>query len=1487
MSNQSLGFGLWRFGLACLHRWRRLTGSVARWAWAIAVGLSPIAALSQQLEGDPWGTDLTPPDVIAPGAWEGVSEAIRERLAGTDTAPEGQVVLLVSAEAQHLLKSAADAVQRGDWKVAIDAFQRIGEQYGGELLSAEGDLYESGRRCVRRLLAELPPEGLATFRLLNDAEASALYARARRDHNLDALRSVVDRYFLTTIGDDAADLLAAWLIDVGQPAEALALLDDLERFYRDRDVPAGMVAARRAIALAMLGDLSAAEELEQQADGSLQPSIVPGDWHQGVGELAHAVWGFEAAARASATGGWPALLGGGRCLGRMPAIEPRLMDISEWRVWIDSEEPAEDAFGIPLSYPIVGGGRLIVKTGTQLLGFDPETMQRVWQTAPSAASFDPVASMWGRQPLIIPTPDGGYRLQGVVRSDDVSWVASVVGDVVCYIDLWGRSVVTEADPVAADTPQGAAAATGVSLARANRLVACDAASGAVRWSRGRSSRPDDPLAQVTFRSLPVPAGDDIVALYERGAELLLGRLDRATGALLAERPLCGVPGLAWGPGDCLMISAADGLILVPTDRGCLLAVNAHDLSLRWVLRYAGKRGRSGPDWWETDGSRAQRGWALSPPIIAGATVLLAAADTDELIAVDRRSGRLQWRLSRQDFRYVAAADRLSCWLVGRRAAAVDLATGQLRWSLPVGSVTGRAALSGDRLYLPTSRAVLVLSAQTGELLETLPLPAHQSPLGNLLCYGGALFSVDGLQVRKYPDLDAAYTKTRTSFAAAGASDSLAIRLAWLEVLRGDPEAALTVLEAVPASETADIRRRMHLDQLRVRCLLELADAAGDDLERSETYLRRAAELAVSPTERTRTCLALARLAARQGNAVDAFMKYLIVSEAAADGHGDDDRDTAALVPVPGGGQRHVCDIVRQEMIALQPRLTDQERASLRSSLTARVQAATDRRDYATMALYAELELPFGLGREAGIRLGRWEVEEERYEVAAGWFVNAIDGDGGSPQAPQAVSELAELYLRPEVHSPASAAELAERLVAAHSAQAMRAGWLASLSPQEVQQRRKARERARFQVPNERVRSVAHVSPRLVSLAGSAPEIMEDRLLLATAEDRLICEAMVDGEPLWEANLRLDRGSGWPDGWDTVVEFDSRGVPIPPALPPIPAVCDGLVLIVRGPDGLHGIGAGTGRAIWFRSMRGGPPAGTGLEDQRLAYEHGLLAFRPTAGVLEVIRAGTGRTVWRREIRPSDAGSLLMVDGRLLALSEDRSRVQVFDAADGTRRPELSFAQPPEPLDVVVFGGVVCGPDDDAVVGYDLETNDRLWRHRPGRAAIRLFDASADVLGVGARKGQVEFLDARSGRVLLRVPPESAVQEFHDAAISGDVVCIAGESDRGDLMLAGIDLRTGQHLWGPKVIAGAVELFPGWLRGSATLIAVLSDGKRDLRLEMLDKRTGDRVGEDWRFPAAGRRGAGPSLQWFPGYLVVGNGQRWWVFSAAPPRGGDEHL
>src|SRR3954465_8017013 len=97
--------------------------------------------------------------------------------------------------------------RRGSWERALKALYTIPEEQTLRFIDGEGGFIIPVARKRRSVLTALPPEGQAAYRLFYDAEAKKLFEGAEGASELKDLERVYSAYFVSSVGDNAADRL--------------------------------------------------------------------------------------------------------------------------------------------------------------------------------------------------------------------------------------------------------------------------------------------------------------------------------------------------------------------------------------------------------------------------------------------------------------------------------------------------------------------------------------------------------------------------------------------------------------------------------------------------------------------------------------------------------------------------------------------------------------------------------------------------------------------------------------------------------------------------------------------------------------------------------------------------------------------------------------------------------------------------------------------------------------------------------------------------------------------------------------------------------------------------------------------------------------------------------------------------------------------------------------------------------------------------------
>ncbi len=1402
------------------------------------------------------------------------------------------VLIEPSAPIANLFHRAEDGIQRGDWKFAIDSLQRIIEDPGESLIARDVDpgptfndhtmegseaserpsfaLYETARRVAIRRLAALPPEGRHAYRLLFDGKAKRLFEIGKTQGDSGALRTVVTRYLLTAYGDDATDLLASRALDAGRPGEAVALLTDLRELVSEHDTPQLLITTKLAVAFAMLGrqDLSASTLEAGRSRVDENAKIEMDQWTASVTSLATSRRG--APAGRDDVPSWPRFGGSLDRTANMPVVDPTLIDDVPWRFalpgtggdsWrlVFGDDPAGPLW-LPAAQAVTDRERVFLRTETGCVALHTEDLSLAWET------HEP-----DREPRVVRDSfNTGPTVRGAVQqpaiSDPFRFEDYVVGGIaqeqglVLTVSRQGHAEYVRNDRfshdgrIAPPPPPGAMDPTPTPNRRSppvgSRIVAYDALTGEIRWQRGRTGHPADPLAQAQFRSVPLSAEGALWVPYYARRDFRVALLDAEDGRLIHSLLLCSITGPEPDRWTSLSPTYADGVVYVPSGQGVLFAIDAMDLTVRWAAQYAflpGHRYHHRPP--------GSHGWLPTPPMVSGGFVLLTSAEHPELLALSSVSGEPQWSRPIGDSSYVIAADHESVWLGGRSVVRLALSDGTEVWNTPIPATpTGRAVLSGktetglSRILVPVLDGLVSLDATTGEGLAYDPAPASEEPLGNLLCLDTAMFVVNASGIRKYPDLERSYGRAIARYNADPTTPVATTRLAWLELLTDRPKRAFDLLQTVADTALAD--RPQLADQiahLTVESLLALSkktlenqSSAEPDESHAETIalLEEARRASRKRSDRLRCELAISdQLSAmgRHDDAYDRLWKLGVSSDAA---------QPVKLGEQVEGAVRY--DIARR-LQRLTAKLTQEQNSRMRAARDNDVAAASSQLGDASAAqqgrtrllAMSQLASTTTIGQRALSTLGKHYDAKGRHELAEQYLRGAVRSEADESLTLEALAELCRLYKTGisvgaesngllieclnSLETRFGSAPLPESLIADMK---MRTPLSVSVDRWVERQRRRIKTATQQAFQTSYTGAAAHLVTRpawsmplttvnrekLVRFVNGQPLALAERVLVYRPDNVVTCFNAHDGDVVWEAALRL------PESFSSLGSINA----VRRNQSPRPyAVADGQIGVFNTDDALFAVGLATGRRLWMRPFeRAGetrPPVHRGLT---MAAMDGFLAAMPKAGRLTLMNIGDGATVWEHDMRDEPVDRIWMFrdreDTRAVVVTADfpRERVSMIERETGRLIRRIQFQQPETQeenhatvgrLAIVGTSGVLCGPisnsESDAIVGVDVATGEHVWRVELDKPPVQLFSPQKGFVAVGLFGGDVRMIDVATGDVMTNRQTENTwwMSRTHKVVggrlIDGTLLVqhVASREEVKNPKLGAIDIVTGEELW----------------------------------------------------------------------------------------------
>jgi len=1029
--------------------------------------------------------------------------------------------------------------------------------------------------------------------------------------------------------------------------------------------------------------------------------------------------------------------------------------------------------------------------------------------------------------------------------------------------------------------------------KGTRLVAHDAQYGELIWQRGRSGDPDDPLGSVEFLSAPIAIDDALWVVYAQASDLYLGVLSPDRGKLSHSLLLCTVdPAQLRQRNHLAIYPTSDGsTVYISTGFGVVIAVNIDPFSLRWAAQYEQHTGYNN--------TLAKQHWLCSPPMMAGSLLLVAPPDSELLLALDRATGNLKWSLGKPPGAdYLLGIDDDRIWLGGEQLYCVSLHDGLIEWETQEDNLraTGRGALSGESVFVPTLDGLVVVEASTGQRIEVRQV-GDQPPLGNILCIANATISVDPNEVRKFPDLTLSYPKALAFHEEDPSDRQAAIRLAWMELRRGDPRRAFEVLQLVRPTSRREFYGLSDVARLRFEALLGISSLPDVQDDEAIEKLGEAVALAEGGQAHLRAVIGLAFRLRDVGRIDEAYLAlWKLGLTASGDGFVTIEprlRNKVRLVigEVLSRFERDLNAMQLRE-IANETQLVAQEAIAELESGATRV-AAQNR-----LNQLAQMNDVGGAGQASLIALARFARDGGQFEIAEQHAMRAIAQDRVVTQTATALRDLAEQYLLASQNMHHDAAVLLDRLEDEF------AKYDAIGTDGESVSIRDEVLRLRERVDTERADDGAFIS-HPVSFRWKAPIASKftdrsgdgmfthvpaqsatfmDHVLFSVPGGMIEAINHEDGSLAWKTTLRLLSSSQSPEPDEQVDEMDAFRHPR--------LVSGGQIAVINGRKGIFAVGIRSGRRLWGAAYEDTATFGRmPLRDRLVAVDSGLMVAALRRGVLICSVLSDAHDVrWERILTGEKIDSIFVRDGLCITLDNRRQRATTYDLRSGRIYSSIEFHQPSDgkgPVPVIYENGHLIGPNgEDEVVCYSARSGEENWRHETTGELRWIFKPGDGYVGVSCHRGGILLIDALAGDIKLDINVPQVAEGFAEGVLLDDQLVLMGmtKTSRGDEpALIGIDTKTStvrwersqlgtvgmnRHaLWG--LLTVAEEVMPIFHRIEVESENPFRQSMGEVGIDLIDKRTGKTIGGTIRtglMPSENERLTGEFGVW-PGQFIVG--------------------
>lgn len=251
---------------------------------------------------------------------------------------ESGASLKTDPDLEALLEKAERYRSDGNYRVATKLWQAVLQRSGDALYTRDQQTYFSLIEEVEKTLSRLPAEGLSTYRITADAEAQEIL-NAASPSDTTALSTVIRKYFISSLGDDAALELGSIYLDRFDFTGALRLFEKIVTVYPDPSVPIEQVYLRIALCHSYLGNIADAEAALEKSTSVSSSSVANLDAVEAsLGQLS------VDARRSNGLEVWKTKLGNAARDGVMPAPPEEMMQQDLVAVWQYYTEPKDTRY---------------------------------------------------------------------------------------------------------------------------------------------------------------------------------------------------------------------------------------------------------------------------------------------------------------------------------------------------------------------------------------------------------------------------------------------------------------------------------------------------------------------------------------------------------------------------------------------------------------------------------------------------------------------------------------------------------------------------------------------------------------------------------------------------------------------------------------------------------------------------------------------------------------------------------------------------------------------------------------------------------------------------------------------------------------------------------------------------------------------------------------------------------------------------------------
>jgi outer membrane protein assembly factor BamB len=613
-------------------------------------------------------------------------------------------------------------VERKAWEKAFASLNEIPPEKRSGMLARKDGLIIPAQQRIWEAIASLPADGREAFRVFYDAKAkqqwdTVVNGQGTGKEQQDAAWRVFNEFFLTSVGDNAADFIGDFLFDKGDFEGAEWHWKMILEKHPDSDLSEERLMFKRGLAAAEMGRKPAVDTIRRTLEQRFSDKKV----RAGVQEVAPAEY-----------------------LASLKIAVPETATAKEMPPLIGSV-PGKDTAPVWRTQFVSGKLQQQFESTMRNNYYYRNGMESL--VPPSATDGERVYCNWF-----------GVCFATDLKSGKLLWRSQKFSDLSQHIGNLPHSA-TNLDNYAIAAGGGVVLTVTMPLDRLNywqepfRLVCYDATTGKEKWK----TLENQTLNNTSFIGQPLIDGDRIYVIghQREDAKMVLYTLDPqgkvVTQADLGTAHKRPTPrGYETMPQPTMV--KRGNMMYVATQDGALVAFDLGTATVKWLLPYQGPPSAQNSRFFYS-GAIDETTLLHTRTVVLEQDGLLYVkeAGAAEIVAVDPAGPSIVWKRPTEKASQLVAVDKDSIYTLDTELAVIDRQTHALRWArrLPI-SAGGLSALVGpESVMVLTGRGIFELDRKNGDTRGIFRGADLASAGGKLCLAAGQLVAITTISVTSY------------------------------------------------------------------------------------------------------------------------------------------------------------------------------------------------------------------------------------------------------------------------------------------------------------------------------------------------------------------------------------------------------------------------------------------------------------------------------------------------------------------------------------------------------------------------------------------------------------------------------------------------------------------------------------------------------------------------------------------------------------------